>query len=150
MATTKKKLAEVTEVAVQETAPAAAVEADMAEKPAKRAYKRKTAEAPAAVAAEKPVKRTRKAKDTQAPASAEKPAAKRAGAKSAKIVEKVYVQIMGKDATPEDMVARAKADWEAQGHSVSEIKTLSVYLNTAEGRVYYVVNDELNSGSFEF
>lgn len=140
MATTKKKTAQAAETAVQEAA-AVAVAAPAAEtakaakaaKPAaKRTCKRKTAEAPAA------------------PAAAEKPAAKRGPRKSAKTVEKVVVQIMGKDATPEDMVARAKADWEAQGHSISEIKSLAVYLNTAEGRVYYVVNDDLNSGSFEF
>ena len=140
MANTKKK-------AVAETAVAPAVEAvtasvaapEEAVKPAKRACKpRKTAAAAAPAAEEKAAKPAAK--------TTKRPAAK----KTAKVVEKVVVQIMGKDATPEDMVARAKADWEANGHSVDEIKALSVYLNTAEGKVYYVVNDEVLSGSFDF
>ncbi|MDD5946706.1 MAG: DUF6465 family protein [Oscillospiraceae bacterium] len=102
---------------------------------------------------EKPAKRTRKCCKTAEASAApveEKPAAKRTPAKKAAPAVNVVVQIMGKEATPEDMVARAKADWEAQGHSVSEIQNLAVYLNAAEGKVYYVVNDNGNSGSFAF
>ncbi len=138
MATAKKKPATTVEETVKaavETAPVAeatVVEAPKTEKTAKRSCKRKTVEAPAATVEKKP--------------AAKRTAAKKAAAPAVNVV----VQIMGKDATPEDMVARAKADWEAQGHSVDEIKSLSVYLNTAEGRVYYVVNDDFNSGSFAF
>lgn len=100
---------------------------------------------------ETPAKRTRKTADAPAAPAKEQPAAKRTAAKKvAAPTVNVVVQIMGKEATPEDMVARAKADWEAQGHSVDEIKNLSVYLNAAECRVYYVVNDDFNSGSFAF
>lgn len=100
---------------------------------------------------EQTAKRARKPKAVEA-SVAEKPAAKRAAAKKTTTTPtvSVFVQIMGKEATPEDMVARAKTDWEAQGHSVDEIKSLAVYLNAAEGRVYYVVNDDFNSGSFAF
>ncbi len=134
MATAKKKPVTTVEepVKVAPVAAAPVAEAPKAEKPAKRTCKRKTAEAPAAPAEKKP--------------AAKRTAAKKAATPTVNVV----VQIMGKDATPEDMVARAKADWEAQGHSVDEIKTLAVYLNTAEGRVYYVVNDDFNSGSFAF
>lgn len=103
---------------------------------------------------EKTAKRARKTKAEEAPVAsvAEKPAAKRTAAKktTATPTVSVFVQVMGKEATPENMVARAKADWETQGHSIDEIKNLAVYLNAAEGRVYYVVNDDFNSGSFAF
>ncbi len=144
MATAKKKPvtaveAPVKEAAIQEAAPvaaaSAAVEAPKAEKTATRVCKSKTAaEAPA------------KAAPAEKKTAAKRTTTKKAAAPTVNVV----VQIMGKDATPEDMVARAKADWEAQGRSVDEIKTLSVYLNTCEGRVYYVVNNDFNSGSFAF
>lgn len=107
----------------------------------------------AASETEKPIKRTRKSKADEVPTLVEeKPAAKRVAAKktAAAPTVNVVIQIMGKEATPEEMVDRAKADWEAQGHSIEEIKNLAVYLNTAESRVYYVVNDDFNSGSFAF
>lgn len=141
MANTKKKAAQESVVEAAVEAVAAPVEVASEPVKPKRTCKRKAAvavDAEAPVAAEKPAKTA-------------KPAPKRtATKKAAKPVEKVVVQIMGKDATPEDMVARAKADWEANGHSVADIQTLSVYLNAAEGMVYYVVNDDMNSGSFAF
>lgn len=109
---------------------------------------------------EKPAKtrkpRTAKKAAEKAPAAekkaekkvAEKPA--RAAKKAGKLTAKVVVEINEKSATPDELVERAKTDWANKGNSVDDIKELAVYVNAAEGTVYYVVNDDYLSGSFDF
>ena len=100
----------------------------------------------AAVVAEevKPVKKPRAAKKAA-------PAAKAAGrTKKAELKAKVVIELGDKKATPESLVERAKNDWQAKGNAVEDMKDLSIYVNAGEGTVYYVVNDDYLSGSFDF
>ncbi len=94
---------------------------------------------------EKPARRTRKAAAKKEETA---PTAKKTRCKTA--ATKVVIQLAGKDATSDDLVARAKADWVSKGNDATDITSLNVYLNAGEGMVYYVVNDDYLSGSFDF
>ena len=97
-------------------------------------------------AAKTAVKTRRTAKKA---ADAEKKAAEPAEAKiEAKIETKVVVELPEKSADVNALVARAKEDWTAKGNALADIKQLALYINAAEGMVYYVVNDDYLSGSF--
>ena len=65
-----------------------------------------------------------------------------------KIETKVVIELPNVSESTDSLIARAKADWTAKGNSLSEMKQLSLYLNAAEGMVYYVVNDDYLSGNF--
>lgn len=77
-------------------------------------------------------------------AAAEKPA------RAKKAAAKVVFELDEKTATPDELIERAKADWTAKGNALDAVKSLSVYVNAGEGKVYYVVNDDYLSGSFDF
>ena len=142
-----------------EEAAAQIVEAVAAAEPA--------AEAPAEKPAEKPARKPRAKKAAEKKPAEKKPAAKKAPAKKAekkaeapkaapargrkaKIATKVVVELADRNATPDELVERAKTDWANKGNSVDDIKELAIYVNAAEGTVYYVVNDDYLSGSFDF
>ena len=114
------------------------------------------AAAPAEEAAPAPAKEEKPAK-TRKPRTAKKaadkaPAEKKTAAKKSadKLSAKVVVELGDKSATPDELVERAKTDWANKGNAVADIKELAVYVNAAEGTVYYVVNDDYLSGSFDF
>ncbi len=150
MPRTKKAAAEeavaktVEEVAV--AAPAEETAAPAPEKEEKPAKTRKPRTAKKA--AEKAPAEKKTAEKKTAKKAAEKPA--RAAKKTVKLTAKVVVEINEKSATPDELVERAKTDWANKGNSVDDIKELAVYVNAAEGTVYYVVNDDYLSGSFDF
>lgn len=113
------------------------------------------AAAPVAPAVEAP-KEEAPAKKTRAPrkTAEKKPAEKKAAAKKPRAAkaakeELVFIEINQRQATPADLVERAKADWVANGNKEADLKGIRVYVNTNEGMVYYVVNDS-SAGSFEF
>ena len=97
-------------------------------------------------------------------AAAKKPAAKKPAAKKAAAEKKtpaktrapkaavaaVFVQSAGKQATPDELCERAKADWAAKGNDLASMKKIGVYFNADDGMVYYAVNEDENSGSFAF
>ena len=99
------------------------------------------------VAAEevKPAKKPRAAKKAASAAKASAPRTKKAALNA-----KVVIELGDKKATPETLVERAKNDWQAKGNAVEDMKDLSIYVNASEGTVYYVVNDDYLSGSFDF
>ncbi len=113
-----------------------------------------------AVVEEAPVKKTtrkstKKTVADAAPKATAKTAAKetkttRTCARKAAVTTQVTIELGDKSASSEALIARAKEDWEAKGHSVKDIKNLSVYVNTSESMVYYVVDDDYLSGSFAF
>ena len=55
-----------------------------------------------------------------------------------------------KQATPEELAERAKADWTAKGNDLAAMKKIAVYFKADDGMVYYAVNEDENSGSFAF
>lgn len=108
----------------------------------------KKEEAPAAKKTRAPRKTAEKKAAEKKPAEKKTAARKPRAAKAAK-EELVFIEINQRQATPADLVDRAKADWTANGNKASELKSIRVYVNTNEGMVYYVVNDS-SAGSFVF
>ena len=60
---------------------------------------------------------------------------------ASKIKENVYIQAYGKETCVGDISALAKEAFLAEGHRVSEIKSVDVYLKPEDESAYYVVND---------
>lgn len=112
-----------------------------------------TAKAAAETIAEKAEETVEKAKSAAKKAAA-KPrqaaAKKTAAAKkdADKIEAKVVIELPNVSESTDSLIARAKEDWTGKGNSLSDMKQLSLYINAAEGMVYYVVNDDYLSGNF--
>lgn len=91
-------------------------------------------------------KKTSKAKSTTKKETT-KTTAKKATTKAS---IKTYIQYLGREIDQEELVARVKENWIAQGNSEKDIKDLKLYVKPEEGAVYYVVNDIPNSGKIDF
>ena len=97
---------------------------------------------------------TEKVEETaeKAKAAVEKPAraVKKAAAKVKKeeIETKVVIELPNVSESADSLIERAKADWTAKGNALADMKQLTLYINAAEGMVYYVVNDDYLSGNF--
>ena len=128
---------------VKKTAPAKAAEtaAALVKDAAEKAEPAKTA----------PVKEA--GKEDKAPAkkaaAPKKAAAKTTTTKTAKTVKEaasqnVYIQFAGKEVKTEELVEQVKALWTAQGHRVSSIKSLEVYVKPEDAAAYYVINGKEN------
>lgn len=76
----------------------------------------------------------------------EKKAAKAETKKPAKKAEKtvmvpeIYIQFQNREDVVADVIERAKEAYVADGHRLSSIKTLQVYLKPEESAAYYVIN----------
>lgn len=110
----------------------------------------------AAKAEEKPVAKTT-AKEAKATAkTAEKKTTKKTTAKKAtakKPVEKVtevYFEYNGEQILSEELVSRIQEAYKNEGHRISSIKTLRVYINPDERKAYYVINDKAEGKFVEF
>ena len=125
---------------VKKTAPAKAAEtaAALVKDAAEKAEPAKTAPVKEAVKEDKaPAKKA---------AAPKKAAAKTTTTKTAKTVKEaasqnVYIQFAGKEVKTEELVEQVKALWTAQGHRVSSIKSLEVYVKPEDAAAYYVIND---------
>ncbi len=75
----------------------------------------------------------------------EKATKKTRAAKAAKAALKpeIFVQFQDKEGIVEDAVEKAKAQFVAEGHRESSIKSLRVYLKPEDGAAYYVINDKI-------
>lgn len=60
----------------------------------------------------------------------------------------VYVQFAGKEITPSAVVENAKKAYAAEGHRISSIKDIKVYIKPEDNCAYYVVNGK-NAGKVE-
>ena len=134
----KKTSVEEVKAKAEEQLTKAAEETKAAAKKVSKAAKAKAAELKEN-APEEVVKTAAKAK-TAAKTTATK--AKKTVKKAVEAVEpkqepKVFYQALGNEI---DLVAAAKADYEAKGHKVSEIKALEIYVKPEDGCVYYAVN----------
>ena len=58
--------------------------------------------------------------------------------------QNVYIQFAGKEVKTEELVEQVKALWTAQGHRVSSIKSLEVYVKPEDNAAYYVINGKEN------
>lgn len=54
----------------------------------------------------------------------------------------VFIQYQGKESIVADAIEKAKAEFVADGHRVSSIKSLQIYLKPEEYAAYYVINQK--------
>ena len=70
-------------------------------------------------------------------------AVKKAKAAKEELKPEVYIQFQGYEAMVADAIEKAKAQFVAEGHRVSSIKSLQVYLKPEEYAAYYVINQKV-------
>jgi hypothetical protein len=98
------------------------------------------------VAVEKEVKP--EAKSAAEPAKAPAKRGRKPGQKNAVKAEKgelkpeVFIQFAGTEAVVADVTEKIKASYVEEGHRVSSIKSLQVYLKPEENAAYYVINQK--------
>ena len=78
-----------------------------------------------------------------------KPAAKKASTaktetktKTAPKKDEVFVQFAGEEFVVEEVMEKAKAAYVAEGHRISAIKSVRLYIKPEERKAYYVINDK--------
>ena len=54
----------------------------------------------------------------------------------------VYIQFQGQEAVVEEVIEKAKKQFVEEGHRMSTIKTIQVYLKPEEYAAYYVINQK--------
>jgi len=87
-------------------------------------------------------------------APAKKAASKKAAATTETKAKKeksqnVYIQFAGKEILTADILQQVKQAWIQEGHRVSSVKSLDVYVKPEESAAYYVINGK-ETGKVEF
>jgi len=79
--------------------------------------------------------------EEKATAKAKKTTAKKAAKGEKKSApEEIYLQYAGQEILLEAVLERAKAAYVAEGHRLSGIKTIQIYIKPEENAAYYVIN----------
>ena len=139
----KKNTTAKKETAVKTNAAVTAAAATVA------AAKKTEAAAPAAKTADT-VKKTEAPKKAPAAKKAEpkkrgrKPAAKKVEPR----VQEVYFEFDGKQVEAGQVVSLIEQAYKNEGHQVGRIKDLKVYINSEEGKAYYVINGDNGEGKY--
>lgn len=113
------------------------------------AAKKAESAAPAAKAAD-----TTTAKKAEAPKAADKKAEpkkrgrKPAAKKAEPRVQEVYFEFDGKQVEAGQVVSLIEQAYKNEGHQIGRIKDLKVYINSEEGKAYYVINGDDGEGKF--
>lgn len=115
---------------VAKTNTAAAIAATVAKKAEPAAPVAKTADTTAKKA--EPKKRGRK------------PAVKKAEPR----VQEVYFEFDGKQVEAGQVVSLIEQAYKNEGHQIGRIKDLKVYINSEEGKAYYVINGDDGEGKY--
>lgn len=137
---TKKAPAKKTAPMVENTAPVKVAEVKPAE----------VKEVATAVKEEKAVKAVEEKKVVEQPTEEPKKKGRKPGTKNkvkaekavADKTENIFVESAGYQFNTEEIVANVRAAWVAEGHRVSSIKKLNVYINMDERKAYYVINEK--------
>ena len=140
MSTSSKTNVKATEAKTAKAAADTAVAAKE-EKAAKTAKETTKAKAEKTVKAE-PAKAEKKAPAKKAPA--------KKAAKPVETVQEVYFEYSGGQVLAEDIVGRIKEAYKSEGHRISSIKTLQVYIKPDERKAYYVINDKAEGKFVQF
>ena len=82
-----------------------------------------------------------KAETKKAPAK--KTAAKKAPAKKEEATTEIVLQFNGQEVVVANVEEKVKAQYVAEGHRVSSIKSLTVYVKPEEYSAYYVINGKV-------
>ncbi len=85
---------------------------------------------------------TQKVKETVKTAKQTKSAKTAKKAAKEELKPEVFIQYQGKEAIVADAIEKAKAEFVADGHRVSSIKSLQLYLKPEEYAAYYVINQK--------
>ena len=135
--TAKKETAVKTNAAVTAAAAtvAAAKKTEAAAPAAKTADTVKKAEAP---------KKAPAAKKAEPKKRGRKLAAKKAEPR----VQEVYFEFDGKQVEASQVVSLIEQAYKNEGHQVGRIKDLKVYINSEEGKAYYVINGDNGEGKY--
>ena len=89
---------------------------------------------------EAPKAEAKKAPAKKAATTTKKAPAKKAAAKSETVIT---VQFQGKEVAVSAVEEKVKAQFVAEGHKASSIKTLSIYVKPEEHSAYYVINGDV-------
>lgn len=138
-----------TEVTTEETKNEVTTEA--AETPVEETAVETKTEEPAAKKAETKTTRTRTTaakkdeKETKTTAKKDEKETKTKSTAKAPTVEKVVLQMSGRDLAMSNLIDRVKSAYVAEGHKADAIKNIEVYIKIEENMAYYVI-DEYASG----
>lgn len=146
MSTSSKTNVKATETKTTKTTKTAKAAADTAVA-AKEEKAAKTVKETSKATAEKTVKAEPAKAEKKAPAK--KAPAKKA-AKPVETVQEVYFEYSGGQVLAEDIVGRIKEAYKSEGHRISSIKTLQVYIKPDERKAYYVINDKAEGKFVQF
>jgi len=96
------------------------------------------------------VKKAASATKTTAAAAKKKAAAKKTAARTAvkktaaaKMNSAVYIQFNDLNISSEGLVTRVKEIWAERGNKETDLHDVKVYVNVAESKAYYVVNEDV-------
>lgn len=119
------------------------VKAVSAPKAAPKTAEKKTAEAPKAEPKKAEPAKTETAK-ADAKKAAPKKTTRKTAAKKAKpeMIQEVFFEYNNEQILAESLVEQIKEAYKNEGHRVSSIKILRVYINPDERKAYYVINDK--------
>ncbi len=90
---------------------------------------------------------TKKAEESTEKVAEKKPAAKRSTKKAVKTT--FVVQASGKEFSTDELIAKVKEAWFAEGNKEADLKEIAVYVKPEEAAVYYVINN-VATGKVDF
>lgn len=139
---------------VAKTNTAAAIAATVAKKAEPAAPVAKTAdttakktEAPKAAEKKAPAKKAEAPKKTAAKKAEPKKRGRKPAVKKAEPrVQEVYFEFDGKQVEAGQVVSLIEQAYKNEGHQIGRIKDLKVYINSEEGKAYYVINGDDGEG----
>ena len=141
---------------VAKTNTAAAIAATVAKKAEPAAPVAKTAdttakktEAPKAAEKKAPAKKAEAPKKTAAKKAEPKKRGRKPAVKKAEPrVQEVYFEFDGKQVEAGQDVSLIEQAYKNEGHQIGRIKDLKVYINSEEGKAYYVINGDDGEGKY--
>lgn len=109
----------------------------------------KKTEAPKAAEKKAPVKKAEAPKKTAAKKAEPKKRGRKPAAKKAEPrVQEVYFEFDGKQVEAGQVVSLIEQAYKNEGHQIGRIKDLKVYINSEEGKAYYVINGDDGEGKY--
>lgn len=133
-----KVVVEAVEAKAEETKNAVAAKAEEA----KKAVETKTEETKKAVEAKAEETKSAVEKKAKTAKTAVKKAAAKATAKAVEVNTKVIIQYQNNEAEMDKLEEKIKAQFVADGHRISSIKKLNIYVKPEEYSAYYVINEK--------
>ena len=109
----------------------------------------KKTEAPKAAEKKAPAKKAEAPKKTAAKKAEPKKRGRKPAAKKAEPrVQEVYFEFDGKQVEAGQVVSLIEQAYKNEGHQIGRIKDLKVYINSEEGKAYYVINGDDGEGKY--